>query len=84
MISIFFPPVEGDTPSLSHFIFLNFLGGGPTNPPQGKVPTHKYSHDNISNPPITNPPNPGIPSYYMPFWQKTRIITQKYVDKINH
>ena len=29
---------------LEHFIFLHFLGGGPPNPPQGKVATHKYSH----------------------------------------
>ena len=61
---------------LEHLIFPN--------PPQGKVTTHKYSHHKISNPPITNPPNPGVPSYYMAFWQKTRIITQKFVDKVNH
>ena len=40
---------------LEHFIFLNFLGGGPPNPPQAEVPTHKYLHHKISNPPFTNP-----------------------------
>ena len=40
---------------LEHFIFLNFLGGGPPNPPQGEVATHKYLHHQISNPPFTNP-----------------------------
>ena len=40
---------------LEHFIFLNFLGGGAPNPPQGKVTNHKYSHHKISNPPFTNP-----------------------------
>ena len=39
---------------LEHFIFLNFLGGGP-NPPQGEVATNKYLHYEISNPPFTNP-----------------------------
>ena len=29
---------------LEHFIFLNFLGGAPPNPPQGEVATHKYLH----------------------------------------
>ena len=37
---------------LEHFIFINFLGGGPPNPPQEEVATHKYSHHKISNPPI--------------------------------
>ena len=40
---------------IEHFIFLNVLGGGPPNPPQGKVTNHKYSHHQISNPPFTNP-----------------------------
>ena len=40
---------------LEHFIFQNFLGGGPPIPPQGEVTTHKYSHHKISNPPFTNP-----------------------------
>ena len=40
---------------LEHFIFTKFLGGGPPNPPPGKVTTHKYSHHQISNPPFTNP-----------------------------
>ena len=35
---------------LEHFIFLNFLGGGPPNPPQGEVATNKYLHHQISNP----------------------------------
>ena len=38
---------------LEHFIFINFLGGGPK-PPQGEVPTHKYLHHKILNPPFTN------------------------------
>ena len=50
----FFMKYEKSLESLiEHFIFLNFLGGGP-NPPQGKVTTHKYSHYKISNPPFTN------------------------------
>ena len=40
---------------LEHFIFLNFLGGAPPNPPQGELPTHEYLHHKISNPPFTNP-----------------------------
>ena len=35
---------------LEHFIFLHFLGGGPPNPPQGEVYTHKYFNHKISNP----------------------------------
>ena len=40
---------------LEHFIFLNFLGGGFLNPPQGEVATQKFSHHKISNPRFTNP-----------------------------
>ena len=43
-----------------HFIFLNFLGGGPQNPPQGEVAAHKYSHHKISNPPFTNHIYPNV------------------------
>ena len=35
---------------LAHFIFLNFLGGAPPNPPQGEVATHKYSHHKFLTP----------------------------------
>ena len=39
---------------LEHFIFLNFLGGVPPNPPQREVATQKYSHHQISSLPFTN------------------------------
>ena len=36
---------------LEDFIFLiNFLGGGPPNPPQGKFANHKYSHHKFLTP----------------------------------
>ena len=41
---------------LEHFIFLNFLGGAPPNPPQGEVATHKYLHQNFEYPSSFEPP----------------------------
>ena len=38
-----------------HFIFLNYLGGGPPKPPQGEVATNKYSHHKMLTPRFINP-----------------------------
>ena len=48
---------------LEHFIFLNVLGGGPPNPPQGELATHRYSHHKILNPPFTDPLHPCYNCY---------------------
>ena len=132
LISNFFPPVEGDTPSLSqprsilrasnnndlffyNFVVKNFLsvniyiqysltkygfwgasevkyafsdfhfisiwGGGTPSlsppPPRHFAPANEGFALVYYNSPPPPPPNPGVPSYHMAFWQKTRIITQK-------
>ena len=52
---------------LEHFIFLNFLGGGPPNPPQGEVATRKYSHHKFRT--------HDLQTYIHPCYDRSNCIT---------
>ena len=62
---------------LEHFIFPNFLGGGPPNPPQGKVAAHQYSHHTIST-----PPPPFTKSYIHPCYDRS-VTVYRFINQFD-
>ena len=54
-----------------------FSWGGPPNPPQGEVSTHKYSHHRISKPPFTNPIYTHVITAYKYEFDKSMLVCAK-------